>query len=77
MPAVAVASHRRAHERLTDAGHMLDDETYFGLREYEETKAALETAEPRARSAHFEMARRYRELADAIAEHRERVGLRP
>jgi hypothetical protein len=56
---------------------MLDDETYFGLREYEETKAALETAEPRARSAHFEMARRYRELADAIAEHRERVGLRP
>lgn len=54
----------------------MDDVTYFGLREYEETRAALETAHPQARAAHFEMARRYRELADAIAAHEERVGLR-
>ena len=56
---------------------MLDDVTYFGLREYEETKAALEAADPKSRASHFELARRYRELADAIAVHEDRVQLRP
>lgn len=56
---------------------MLDDLTYFGLRAYEETKAALEAAHPQARAAHFEMARRYDELADAIAAYEERWGPRP
>jgi hypothetical protein len=56
---------------------MLDDVTYFGLRAYEETKAALEAAHPQARAAHLEMARRYDELADAIAEQEKRLEFRP
>ena len=55
---------------------MLDDETYFAHRAYEETKAALEATGPEARAAHFEMARRYHELADAIADDHKRLRFR-
>jgi len=56
---------------------MLDDVTYFGLREFEETKAALEAADPKSRACHIELARRYREWADAIAVHEDRTELSP
>jgi len=63
---------RRLSER-----EMLDDLTYFGLRAYEETKAALEATHPQVRAAHLEMARRYDDLADAIAAYQERSASRP
>ena len=53
---------------------MLDDATYFEWRAYEEIKAALEATHPKARASHFEMAKRYRDVADAIASHEERLG---
>lgn len=56
---------------------MLDDQTYFGWRAYEETQAALEAAHPQARAVHYEMAKRYQDLADAIATAEERLGLHP
>ena len=56
---------------------MLDDVTYFGLREYEEMRAALGTADPKSRAAHFELARRYRELIVAIEAEEERLGCGP
>jgi hypothetical protein len=56
---------------------MLDDQTYFGWRAYEETQAALEAVHPQARAAHFEMAKRYQDLADAIATTEEHIGLHP
>ncbi len=56
---------------------MIDDATYFNLRAYEETKAGLEAAHPKARAAHLEMAKSYLDLADAIANHQKRVELRP
>jgi hypothetical protein len=56
---------------------MVDDVTYFGLRAYEETKAAFEAAHPKARAAHLDLARRYQELADAIAAYEDRLGIGP
>ena len=52
---------------------MLNDGTYFEWRAYEETRAALQARHPKARAAHSDLAKRYRDLADAISSHEERL----
>jgi hypothetical protein len=47
---------------------MKTDHYYFGRRAKEEREAAMKAPHLRARQAHIELARRYAELADAIAE---------
>lgn len=47
---------------------MKADHYYFGRRAKEEREAAMKAPHLRARRAHIELARRYAELADAIAE---------
>jgi hypothetical protein len=47
---------------------MEGDSNYFGRRAKEERVAAMKAADPRARSAHLQMADRYTELSRAIAQ---------
>jgi hypothetical protein len=48
---------------------MEGDAAYFARRAREERIAAMKAAHPNAREAHLDMARRYHELASAIASH--------
>ena len=47
---------------------MEGDAAYFGRRAEQEFSAAVDTKDPAARRAHFEMAARYNDLAHEIRE---------
>ena len=54
---------------------MESDISYFRRRATEERRAALDSPHSQVRQAHLEMAERYEELVQAIAEREDRLGL--
>jgi hypothetical protein len=50
------------------------DHEYFERRATEERAAAAKAASPQARTAHFELAERYQDLAEALGEYRAKMG---
>ncbi len=54
---------------------MESDISYFRRRATEERTAASEAPHPQVRLAHLELAERYEELVQAIAEREDRLGL--
>jgi vacuolar-type H+-ATPase subunit E/Vma4 len=53
----------------------MNDVEYIGLRAQQEREAAVSSAHLQARQAHLEMAERYVELAVAISEYEQMMGI--